>query len=132
MKSVNLIPWTSGIGCVMKQSDLTALTLLKDSTGQYLTSGNFGMVPLQMVGSAWFLGPFELVFDYANAATHFTVINWADASEIADQATAALMWGYIGNDFADNVIRARYEATLAHAIKSTQAYVVGTWDVAPS
>jgi hypothetical protein len=132
MKAANLIPWTSGIGVVMKQSDLPGLTLLKDSTGNYLTSGNFGMVPLEMVGGSWFLGPFELVFDYANAATHFTVVNWADASEIADQATAALMWGYIGNDFADNVIRARYEATLAHAIKSTQAYVVGTWDTAPS
>lgn len=132
MKAVNLIPWTSGIGVVMKQSDLPALTLLKDSTGNYLRSGNFGMVPLAMVGSSWFLGPNELVFDYANAATHFTVINWADASEIADQATASLMWGYIGNDFADNVIRARYEATLAHAIKSTHAYVVGTWDAAPS
>lgn len=132
MKAANLIPWTSGIGVIMSQQDLPNLTLLKDSTGNYLRTGNFGMVPLVNTGMAWYLGAFELVFDYAVASTHFTVINWADASEMAEQANASLMWGYINDDFAKNIIRARYEATLAHAIKSTQAYVVGTWDSAPT
>ncbi len=131
MRAANLIPWTSPIGIIMSQVDLPTLTLLKGSDGHYLRTGNFGMVPMSMVGTAWFLGPYELVFDYAVASTHFTVINWRDASEIADQDTASLMWGYINADFEQNIIRARYEATLCHAIKSTQAYVVGTWDSAP-
>jgi hypothetical protein len=132
MRAANLIPWTTGpIGVIMSQVDLPNLTLQKGSDGHYLRTGNFGMVPLNMVGQAWFLGPYELVFDYANATTHFTVINWADASELVDQDTASLMMGYINDDFERNIVRFRYEATMAHAIKSTQAYIVGTWDAAP-
>lgn len=131
MRAANLIPWTSGLGVIMSQADLPTLFLLKGSDGHYLRTGSFGMVPLGMVGQSWYLGPYELVFDYAVTSTHFTVINWSDASEIADQNTASLMWGYINDDFEKNIIRARYEATLCHAIKSTQAYVVGQWDAAP-
>ena len=131
MKAANLIPWTSGIGVIMSQTDFPALQLLKGSDGHYLRTGNFGMVPMGMVGASWYLGAYELVFDYAVTTTHFTVINWADASEIADLNTASLLWGYINDDFEKNIIRARYEATLCHAIKSTQAYVVGQWDSAP-
>jgi hypothetical protein len=131
MRAANLIPWTSGLGVIMSQQDLPSLFLLKGSDGHYLRTGNFGMVPLSQIGQAWYLGPYELVFDYAVTSTHFTVINWSDASELVDQDTASLLWGYINDDFEKNIIRARYEATMAHAIKSTQAYVAGTWDAAP-
>jgi hypothetical protein len=132
MRAANLIPWTSNIGVIMSQVDLPALFLLKGSDGHYLRTGNFGMVPLTQLGFQWFLGPYELVFDYAVTQTHFTVVNWMDTSEIVDLDTASLLWGYIDDDFAVNVIRARYEATRLHAIKSTRSYVVGTWDSAPS
>jgi hypothetical protein len=132
MRAANLIPWTAPIGVIMSQADLPSLYLLKGSDGHYLRAGNFGMVPLvQGAANSWFLGPYELVFDYAVTSTHFTVINWTDASEIVDQATAAMLWGYINDDFEKNIIRARYEATRLHAIKSTRAYVAGTWDAAP-
>jgi len=132
MRAANLIPWTAPIACIMSQADLPSLFLLKGSDGHYLTSGNFGMVPLSQIGFQWFLGPYELVFDYAVTPTHFTVINWTDASELVDQDSASALWGYINDDFEKNIIRYRYEATRLHAIKSTRAYVVGTWDGAPS
>lgn len=131
MRAINLIPWGVQIDVLMTQLDLPALTLLKGDDGHYLRTGNFGQVPLTQVGLSWFLGSHELVFDYAVASGDFTCINWMGASEIADQNTASLMWGYINDDFVKNIIRARYEATLAHAILDTQEYVVGEWDSAP-
>ncbi len=131
MRAANLIPWTAQLGVLMNQADLPALYLLKGGDGHYLRTGSFGMVPLTGAGGSWYLGPHELVFDYAVTSGDFTVINWAEASEIADQDTANLMWGYVDDDFETNVIRARYEQTVAHAIKSTVAYVVGEWDAAP-
>jgi hypothetical protein len=132
MRAANLIPWTSDIGVIMSQADLPSLFLLKGEDGHYLRTGNFGMVPMTQIGFQWFLGPYELVFDYAVTSTHFTVVNWADTSELVDQDTAGLLWGYINDDFEKNIIRARYEATRLHAIKSTRSYVVGTWNSAPS
>ena len=131
MRAANLIPWGVQLSCIMSQSDLPALYLLKGSDGHYLRTGNFGMVPLTNVGASWFLGPIELVFDFACASGDFTVINFSGASEIADQNTSSLMWGYINDDFIKNIIRARYEATRAHVILDTNEYVVGEWDAAP-
>ncbi len=131
MRAANLIPWGVQLSCIMSQVDLPALYLLKGSDGHYLQTGNFGMVPLTNVGLSWFLGPIELVFDFANASGDFTVINFSGASEIADQNTSTLMWGYINDDFVKNIIRARYEATRAHVILDINEYVVGEWDAAP-
>ncbi len=131
MRAANLIPWGAQTSVIMAQADLPALYLLKGSDGHYLRTGNFGMVPLTQAGASWFLGPYELVFDQAVVSGDFTVINLALASEIADQNTASLMWGYINDDFSQNIIRARYEATLAHAILDVNEYVVAEWDAAP-
>lgn len=131
MRAANLIPWGVQLSCIMSQVDLPALYLLKGSDGHYLQTGNFGMVPLTNVGTSWFLGPIELVFDFACASGDFTVINFSGASEIADQNTSSLMWGYINDDFVKNIIRARYEATRAHVILDSNEYVVGEWDAAP-
>jgi hypothetical protein len=131
MRAANLIPWGAQTSVIMAQADLPSLYLLKGSDGHYLRTGNFGMVPLTQAGASWFLGPYELVFDQAVVSGDFTVINLALASEIADQNTASLMWGYINDDFSQNIIRARYEATRAHAILDTNEYVVGEWDAAP-
>ncbi|MHC4372217.1 MAG: phage major capsid family protein [Planctomycetota bacterium] len=131
MRSINLIPWGVPISVIMSQVDLPALTLLKGSDGHYLRTGSFGQVPLTQIGLSWFLGAHELVFDFAVTSGHFTPINFSGASEIADQNTAALLWGYSGDDFLKNIIRARYEATRAHAIVDPNEYVVGQWDAAP-
>ncbi len=131
MRAVNLIPWGAPIAVIMSQADLPALTLLKGGDGHYLRTGQFGMMPLSQIGMSWFLGAHELVFDYAVTSGDFTPINFSAASEIADQDTASLMWGYINDDFVKNIIRARYEATRAHAILDVQEYVVGEWDAAP-
>lgn len=131
MRAINLIPWGAPISVIMSQVDLPALTLLKGSDGHYLRTGSFGQVPLTQIGLSWFLGAHELVFDYAVATGDFTCINFGGASEIADQNTASLMWGYSGDDFIKNIIRARYEATRAHAIVDPNEYVVGEWDAAP-
>lgn len=131
MRAANLIPWTAQLGVVMNQADLPALYLLKGGDGHYLRTGSFGMVPLTGSGGSWYLGPHELVFDYSTTSGDFTVVNFSEASELADQDTASLMWGYVDDDFETNVIRARYEQTVAHAIRSTVAYVVGEWDSAP-
>lgn len=131
MRAANLIPWGAMTSVIMAQADLPSLYLLKGSDGHYLRTGNFGMVPLTQAGASWFLGPYELVFDQAVVSGDFTVINLALASEIADQNTASLMWGYINDDFSQNIIRARYEATLTHAILDTNEYVVAEWDAAP-
>ena len=131
MRAINLIPWGVPIDVIMSQADLMSLTLLKGSDGHYLRTGNFGQVPLSQIGLSWFLGAHELVFDYATASGDFTVINFSGASEIADQNTASLMWGYSGDDFLKNIIRARYEATRAHAIVDPNEYVVCEWDSAP-
>lgn len=132
MRAINLIPWGVPIAVIMNQLDLPSLQLLKGSDGHYLTSGNFGMWNLTQVGQAWFLGPYELVFDFANAQGDFTPINFSGASEVADQNTASLAWGYINTDFQENVIRARYEKTACHAILDANEYVVAEWDSAPS
>jgi hypothetical protein len=131
MRAANLIPWTSGIGVIMSQQDLPDLYLLKGSDGHYLQTGSFGMVPFGMVGQSWYLGPYEMVFDYAVTSSHFTVINWSDASEFVELDSASLAWGYIDDDFVKNIIRARYEAMCGHAIKATADYIVGQWDAAP-
>lgn len=131
MRAINLIPWGVPIDVLMSQVDLPALTLLKGSDGHYLRTGSFGQVPLTQIGLSWFLGSHELVFDYAVTSGDFFPINFAGASEIADQNTASLMWGYIDDDFVKNIVRARYEATLAHAIIDPQEYVVAEWDAAP-
>jgi hypothetical protein len=131
MRAINLIPWGVPIAVIMSQVDLPALTLLKGSDGHYLKTGSFGQVPLTQVGLSWFLGAHELVFDYAVASGDFTPINFGGASEIADQDTASFQWGYIDDDFVKNIIRARYEATRAHAILDAQEFVVGEWDAAP-
>jgi hypothetical protein len=131
MRAINLIPWGVPIDVLMSQVDLPALTLLKGSDGHYLRTGSFGQVPLTQIGLSWFLGSHELVFDYAVTSGDFTCINWMGASEIADQNTASLQWGYIDDDFVKNIIRARSEQTLAHAILDAQEYVVGEWDAAP-
>ena len=131
MRAVNMIPWGVPIDVLMTQLDLPALTLLKGADGHYMRTGSFGQVPLTQIGLSWFLGSHELVFDYAVASGDFMPINWVGASEIADQNTASLMWGYIDDDFVKNIIRARYEATLAQAILDTQEYVVAEWDAAP-
>jgi hypothetical protein len=131
MRAINLIPWGVPIAVIMNQLDLDALQLLKGSDGHYLTSGNMGMVTLTQIGPSWYLGPYELVFDYAVESGDFTPINFGGASEIADQDTASLQWGYIDDDFVKNIIRARYEATRAHAIIDPGEYVVAEWDAAP-
>ena len=131
MRAINMIPWGVPIDVLMTQLDLPALTLLKGADGHYMRTGSFGQVPLTQIGLSWFLGSHELVFDYSVASGDFMPINWAGASEIADQNTASLMWGYIDDDFVKNIIRARYEATLAHAILDAQEYVVAEWDAAP-
>jgi hypothetical protein len=131
MRAINLIPWGVPISVIMSQADLPALTLLKGSDGHYLQTGSFGQVPLTQVGLSWYLGAHELVFDYAVASGDFTPINFGGASEIADQDTASFQWGYIDDDFVKNIIRARYEATRAHAILDAQEFVVGEWDAAP-
>ncbi len=131
MRAINMIPWGVPIDVLMTQLDLPALTLLKGADGHYMRTGSFGQVPLTQIGLSWFLGSHELVFDYSVASGDFMPINWAGASEIADQNTASLMWGYIDDDFVKNIIRARYEATLAHAILDAQEYVVAEWDGAP-
>jgi hypothetical protein len=131
MRAINLIPWGVPISVIMSQVDLPALFLLKGSDGHYLRTGNFGQVPLTQVGLSWFLGAHELVFDHAVASGDFTPINFGGASEIADQDTASFQWGYIDDDFVKNIIRARYEATRAHAILDAQEFVVGEWDAAP-
>jgi hypothetical protein len=131
MRAANQIAWGVPLACIMNQVDQPALYLLKGGDGHYLRTGNFGMVPLTQVGMRWFLGPIELVFDFANASGDFTIINFAGASEIADQDTASLAWGYINDDFEKNIVRARYEATKAHAIIDVNEYVVGEWDGTP-
>lgn len=131
MRAINLIPWGVPIAVLMSQLDLPALTLLKGSDEHYMRTGGFGQVPLTQIGLSWFLGAHELVFDYAVASGDFTPINFAGASEIADQDTASLMWGYIDKDFVNNIIRARLEETWAHAIVDANEYVVAEWDAAP-
>jgi HK97 family phage major capsid protein len=131
VRAIMMIPWTAPISVVMNQADLAPLLLLKGGDGHYIQSTSFGMLTLQQVGMQWFLGPWELVFDYAVTEGDFTPVNFADASEFVDQDTASLAWGYIDDDFAKNIIRARYEGTVAHAVKSGQNFVIGTWDNAP-
>ena len=126
------VPWNSSIGIVMNQADLQYMETAKTTDGHYLATGAFGAYPLTGVGAQRFLGPYELVFDYACAAGDFSVINWQESSEFVDQDTAELAWGYINDDFSVNIIRARYEATVLHAIFGTWGYVVGTWDSEPS
>jgi HK97 family phage major capsid protein len=131
VRAIMMIPWTAPISVVMSQADLPALLLLKGTDGHYIQSQSFGLMTLQQLGASWFLGPWELVFDNACVSGDFTPVNFADASEFVDQDTASLQWGYINDDFAKNIIRARYEGTVAHAVKSGQNFVIGQWDNAP-
>lgn len=130
-RAINMIPWTAPISVIMSQVDLPALLLLKGGDGHYIQSTSFGALTMMQVGGSWFLGPWELVFDYSTTSGDFTAVNFSEASEFVDQDTASLLWGYIDDDFAINVIRARYEATVCHAIKSGQNFVIGEWDNAP-
>ena len=132
IRAAYMVPWNSSIGIVMNQADLQYMETAKTTDGHYLATGAFGAYPLTGVGAQRFLGPYELVFDYACAAGDFSVINWQESSEFVDQDTAELAWGYINDDFSVNIIRARYEATVLHAIFGTWGYVVGTWDSEPS
>lgn len=132
-RAANLIPWGGGaIGVLMSQQDLPPLMLAKTDNGHYVNSELYGKIRLEMVGASWFLGPYELVFDRSVIPGDFTCVNWANASEFIDQGTANLLWGYENDDFSNNVIRARYEGTHAHAILRDSAFVVGEWDDAPT
>lgn len=131
IRSAALIPWTGLISVIMKQADMPDLWTLKGDDGHYLQSGNFGNFSLNLIGGSWYLGAFELFHDDAVTSGDFIPINFAEASELADADMANLQWGYINTDFQENIIRCRYEALRAHAIKSVEAYVSAQWDGAP-
>jgi len=131
IRSASLIPWTGLISVIMKQADMPDLWTLKGDDGHYLQSGNFGNFSLSLIGGSWYLGAFELFHDDAVTSGDFIPINFAEASEIADADMANLAWGYEDDDFSKNIIRCRYEALRAHAIKSVEAYVSAQWDGAP-
>jgi hypothetical protein len=117
---------------VMNKNDLFKLMLLKGSDGHYLQSARFGTVPITGVNGQIYVGPYPVVIDAACLDDEFFAIDFANASELVDQQTSALMFGYIDDDFTKNIIRMRYEDALIHAILTTDAYVYGSWDAAPS
>jgi len=117
---------------VINKIDLRKMRKLKDSTGQYLMATDFGRIPFERVGSTWVLDGYPIILSDAVIPGDFFVIDFAEASELLDQQSSELSFGWIDAQFAKNEITVRYEETLAHAILSTAAYVYGTWDAAPS
>lgn len=132
VRAIDLIRWPGPVTVVMSRGDITSLNLEKTSTEAYVHSTLFGRLPLVNVGGSWFLGPWELYEDDAVTPGDFFPINFAAASEIVDQNRTTMTAGMIDKDFAQNIIRWRYEEVVLHAILSTAAYVVGEWDSAPA
>lgn len=127
-----LMPWTGELVCALNKLDLIKMMLVKGTDGHYITSQMFGQLQVIATGGRVFLGPFELVLDDAVIEGDFYSINMSEASELVDAQTNTLMWGYIDDQFARNMITARYEERLYHDIHTARAFVLGEWDSAPT
>jgi hypothetical protein len=132
LRAANLVVGEN-ITLVMNKRDLLRIRLAKSATdGHYLITPNFGKVTFERVGGNWYLDGYMIIVSDAVIDGDFFAIDFARASELPDQGTASLEFGLVNDQFIRNEITVRYEATLAHAILSTQAYVYATWDSAPS
>ncbi len=131
LRAANLVVGRN-VTVVMNKRDLLSIRVAKNSSGDYIETPNFGRIALDMVGQNWVLDGFTIIESDAVLDNDFFVIDFSRASELADQGTASLEFGLVNDQFIRNEVTVRYEATIAHAILSTQAYVYGTWDSAPS
>jgi hypothetical protein len=132
VRAASMIVGMGVVTFVMNKNDLFKLMLLKGSDGHYINSERFGTIPITGVSGQIYIGPYAVVVDDAVEVDEFFAIDFANASELVDQQTSQLLFGYINDDFEKNIIRARYEDALIHAILSTDAYVYGSWDNAPT
>jgi hypothetical protein len=131
LRAANLVVGRN-VQIVMNKRDLLSIRLAKNSSGDYIETPNFGRISLDMVGGNWVLDGYVIIESDAVIDGDFFCIDFSRASEIPDQQSASLDFGLVGDQFIRNEITVRYEATIAHAILSTAAYVYGQWNSAPS
>jgi len=133
MLKAALLVVSDNITFVINKRDLMLLRTMKTTTdGHYLLSGDFGRVKFEKVGTTWVLDGYPIIVSDAVIDGDFFAIDFAQASELLDQQSSELTFGWIDDQFAKNEITVRYEENLAHAILSTAAYVYGQWNSAPT
>ncbi|MDY0001400.1 MAG: phage major capsid protein [Polyangia bacterium] len=132
IRAASMINGAGELSVVMCKSDFFRLLLLKGSDGHYLGSAKFGKIPMERIDGSWYLLDMPIVIDDACRVADFFVVDFARASELVDQQSDALGFGYVASQFANNEITARYEHSVLHAILDPGAYVYGQWDEAPS
>jgi len=118
------------ISVTMCRRDWGKILRSKAVDGHYIY-GKLGPVSIINTAGLKAIGDIIVYIDDAMKENDFLVADHLRSSELADQMSSQFAIGYVGNDFAENKLRARYEDTIAHAIVSDEYYVVCQWDSAP-
>lgn len=120
------------VATVMNKRDWALIQLDKDANKNYVHTRFGPMMLLDMGPGRRFLGANPVIHDDAVIDGDFVSLDMARASELYDQETEEIAFGYINDDFGKNQIHARHDITLVHGILSIYGYVYGQWDGAPS
>lgn len=128
--AANEIPSNGTLIVVMNRYDWGKILTLKGSDGHYLLGKMAGPVTYSNEPGRRNLNGMPVVLSEACAIGHFFVLSM-DGVELYMAQQGELLWGYVGDQFAHNVISARYEITAIHAITVPQLIRKGEWDAQP-
>ena len=110
----------SATGIVLHPNDLTAIELLKDTTGAYIKSDPAAANHR----TAWGV---PIVCTSAQVAGKFTIADFGVCGVIYDRAAPTLEVGRANDDFLRNMVRLRLESRVSMALLLPSAIVSGTF-----